>query len=392
MQRIVAAILLTAWTGFSCNAAASVPQSEIPSTTRVVHAGEKSTITVPSGTKVALTLTSPIWSKSAKVGDSIHSVTSFPVAVGNDMAIPPGTYVEGRIDGLTRPSWRSNHAEFQFHFTKLVFANGYTVELRDVLENFDSTGNRSVSVNAALAGTTAEMNHGVAVSVDIEAAIARVYIEVTSRNDILLDNGAPIEMLLQSPLSLDAGFVAAAVSRAKPLQISATKSSTKCLPTLGTPGTSDTVIPGSPGTPDTVIPGAPGMPDTVIPGIPATPPMVIPGTPGTPGTACPGPPIVASIPVGKDEHTKIITLTSPMQLGGVLLSPGKYQLRWSGLGPTAQIQFLQNKKPAAQVNARIVILSNKPPADESAPRRNADGTISLALLEFAGESFALIFD
>jgi hypothetical protein len=376
MQRIVAAILLTAWTGFSCNTAASVPQSEIPSTTRVVHASEKSTITVPSGTKVALTLTSPIWSKSAKVGDSIHSVTSFPVAVGNEMAIPPGTYVEGRIDGLARPRWLSNHAEFQVHFTKLVFANGYTVELPDVPESFGSGGNPS----------------DVAALVEIEAAIARVYVEVTARNDVLLDNGAPIEMLLQSPLSLDAGFVAAAVSRSKPLQISATKSSTKCLPTPGTPGTSDTVIPGSPGTPDTVIPGAPGMPDTVIPGIPATPPTVIPGTPGTPGTVCPGPPIVASIPVGKDEHTKIITLTSPMQLGGTLLSPGKYQLRWSGLGPTALIQFLQNKKPAAQANARIVILSNKPPADEAAPRRNADGTISLALLDFAGESFALIFD
>lgn len=134
------------------------------------------------------------------------------------------------------------------------------------------------------------------------------------------------------------------------------------------------------------------MPDTVIPGIPATPPTVIPGTPGTPGTVCPGPPIVASIPAGKDEHTKTITLTSPTQLGGTSLSAGKYQLRWSGLGPTAQIQIQQNKKPAAQVNARIVILSNKAPADEVAPRKNADGTMALGLLQFAGESFALIFD
>jgi hypothetical protein len=29
------------------------------------------------------------------------------VTVSNDMAIPPGTYAEGRIDALTRPSWLS---------------------------------------------------------------------------------------------------------------------------------------------------------------------------------------------------------------------------------------------------------------------------------------------
>src|SRR5256885_12621876 len=54
------------------------------------------------------------------------------------------------------------------------------------------------------------------------------------------------------------------------------------------------------------ISGGPGMPDTVIPGIPATSPTVIPGTSGTPGTVCPGPPIVTSLPVAKDVHTKEI--------------------------------------------------------------------------------------
>jgi hypothetical protein len=390
MRRIVAAILLTAWTGMAQEVAAQAPQSDLQNPPRDARINQKSTITVPSGTKVALALTSPIWARTAKVGDSVHAATAFPVAVGNEMAIPPGTYVEGKIDALTRPNWRSSHAEFQLHFTKLVFANGYTVELPDVVENATNAGNQAVTSNARAFQSAADTS--TSVSADIEAAIARVYIEVTSRNDILLDNGAPIEMLLQGPLSLEADSVAAAVSRSKPLQIGPSKSSTRCVPTPGTPGTSDTVIPGSPGTPDTVIPGGPGMPDIVVPGIPATPPTVIPGSPGFAGTICPGPPIVRSAPTGKDLHTKTIALTTPMQIGGVALAVGTYHIRWMGLGPAAQVEIVQNKKQVVLAPARVVILGKKPLADAAVLRTNADGSTSLGSLQFAGETFALFFD
>ena len=384
MRQILAAILLTACASLSQQAAAQAPQSDFQPPTQDASTHEKPAIIVPAGTKVALTLTSPIWARSANVGDTIHSATSFPVAIGNEMAIPPGTYVEGKIDALRPPGWFSNHAEFQLHFTKLVFANGYTVELAIVPEDLAS----SASAPHLTAGTSATRNS----TIYIAAAFARVYVEVTPRNDVLLDNGAPIEMLLQSPLSLDPDSVAAAVRRSKPLQFTATKSSTRCMPTPGTPGTPDTVIPGSSGTPATVIPGAPGMPDTVIPGIPATPPTVIPGTPGTPGTVCPGPPIVTSVPIAKDVHTKTITVSSAMQVGGAQLAAGKYQIRWTGLGPRAPVEIVLNKKQVIQTNARVVILGIRPSADEVVPRTNADGTTSLGSLQFAGETFALFFD
>lgn len=398
MRRIVAAILLTAWAGIAQEAAAQAPQPDAQLPPHDASTNQKSTITVPAGTKVALALTSPLWAKTAKVGDTVHAATAFPVTAGNNMAIPPGTYVEGRIDAMTRPSWLSAHAEFQLHFTRLIFASGYTVELPDVIENAGATGSQAAASNPQAFQPDRNANASSGAGADIEAAVARVYVQVTSRNDILLDEGAPIEMLLQSPLSLDAGSVVAAVSRSKPLQIGPSRSSTRCVPTPGTPGTPDTVIPGTPGTPgtpDTVIPGGPGMPDTVIPGIPATPgtpATVIPGTPGFAGTACPGPPIVTSAPSGKDLHTKTIALTSPMQVGGVPLAAGTYQVRWSGLGPTAQVEIVQNKKQLVQAPARIVLLGKASLANEAAPRTNADGTISLGSLQFAGETFALFFD
>src|SRR5690349_86881 len=92
-------------------------------------AAGKPTVTVPAGTKVAVALTSPVWSKTVKSGDNVYAVSVFPVAIDQNMAIPPGTYVAGSIDTVKRPTWTSNRAEFQMHFTKLIFGNGYTVDL-----------------------------------------------------------------------------------------------------------------------------------------------------------------------------------------------------------------------------------------------------------------------
>jgi len=137
------------------------------------------------------------------------------------------------------------------------------------------------------------------------------------------------------------------------------------------------------------------MPPTIIPGIPATPgtpSTVIPGTPGTPGTVCPGPPIVMSVPASKDVHTKTFDLASALQVGGVQFSPGKYQATWTGMGPTAQVEFFQNKKLVAHAQAKVLILTSKSATDVAIPHSTVEGTNSLSSLQFAGESFALFFD
>jgi hypothetical protein len=322
-----------------------------------------STLTLPVGTRVMLAMTRAVWSKTAKPGDAIYAATAFPVAGDNGMAIPPGTYAEGRIDTLAKPGWFSPRAALQLHFTKMIFANGYTVEFFGASE-----------------------------------AVATVQLQVSKASDVLLDNGTQFEMVLQSPLTLDAARVAGAVRSAKPLQVGPARSATLCRPTSGTPGTSDTVIPGtpgSPGTPDTVIPGVNGMPAIVIPGIPATqgtPPTIIPGTPGTPGTVCPGPPIVLPGAVVQDVYVESFQIAEMVKIAGKKLQPGSYQVSWTGMLPTEQVQILKNGKVAERVQARVVTLKEKSAADKTTTRTNPDGSLGVETLEFAGESFALAFD
>ena len=228
------------------------------------------TTTLPAGTRIPLAVTRPVWSSSVKPGDPIYAQTTFPATIDDRVAIPSGTYVEGQIDSLTKPTRKVNHATFAIHFTKIIFANGYTALLPSPNANPDSTDRATLDIQASPA------------------------------NDLLLDNGAQIEMTLGSPLMLDSAQVAAAIPVSKPLEPGAFKSATLCRPTPGypgSPGSPDTVIPGNPGTPSTTIAGVNGSPDITIPGTPATPATVIPGTPGTPdtpGTFCPAPPLVLS--------------------------------------------------------------------------------------------------
>jgi hypothetical protein len=380
------AILLTALTSAAQTAP---PQPDSQGRAQARSTTAKSRIVVPAGTTVSLALTNPILAKTAKAGDSVYAETAFPVAVNNQMAIPPGTYVQGQIDTLTRPGWLSPHAQFQIHFTKIIFANGYTVELPGPRKV--RTGQPPAPQASPAPGTP------LAPANDVIAAVANAYVQVSSASDVLLDNGSQIEMVLQVPLRLNAANVAAAVRQSNPAPLAQFKSATRCRPIPGTPGTPDTVIPGTPGmpgTPPTVIPGGPGMPDTVIPGTPGTPgtpATIMPGTPGTPYVPCPGPPVVTSNPKVQN-YKESFQIDAPVQVSGKQLSAGSYQVTWKGSGPLAQVDILQNGNLVVSVRARVVLLNRKSPADAPEKRTNSDGPVFLHSLRFAGQTFALYFD
>ncbi len=248
--------------------------------------------TLPAGTRIELAVTAPVWARAAKAGDALYTQVDFPVIAGKSTAVPAGTYVQGTILSIARPSRFKGRAQIQALFTTVIFANGYAV----LLPGFAAAASPARPVTDSLQTPRALS--------PFAPTVMELTVNVSSSNDLLLDNGTQFDITLASPLSLDAKQVAAAIPLSRAVDLGKFKSATLCRPTPGapgSPGTPDTVIPGSPGTPDTTIPGGPGMPDTVIPGTPSTPPTVIsgsPGTPGFPGRDCPGPPIViSSVPI-----------------------------------------------------------------------------------------------
>jgi hypothetical protein len=104
-------------------------QAQTPPQTTSSSEAATETVRVHAGTLVPLTLVSPIKSKSTKVGDAVRAVVAFPITVGAQVAIPAGTYVEGVVTSLTAQAKGTHQPEVQIHFTRLLYANGYTATL-----------------------------------------------------------------------------------------------------------------------------------------------------------------------------------------------------------------------------------------------------------------------
>jgi hypothetical protein len=275
---------------------------------------ENPRLTVPVGTRLARVLTHPVVSRSVHRGDEVYAQLTDPVAVGDEVVIPAGIFVQGKIDKLVR---EGNRGELQMQTASLLFPNGYAASVAGPLNIQTSEGyvlgdpskGRVIGSFVApvagmglgtLIGHAAAnpkptvvngftLDHGstlksTAIGSFVGLAAGGIFslVMITHTHQFAIDVGAPMEMVLQQPVALDKARVADAVRVAKdrpalPLQAVAPRPQPPPSTLTGTCYT-----PGTPGTPPIVIPGTPA-----IGGSPGTPNTTIPGTPSIPGTPYP---------------------------------------------------------------------------------------------------------
>ena len=236
--RIVACFLIAA-----VNAAQTptTPQAAVPPV-------ETGTIAVPQGSLVALNLISSIKSKSTRPGDPVRAVVAFPLAIGDRVAIPPGTFAEGIVDKVNAHPRRGDPPNVQIRFTRLLFTNGYSVPLvatntqamllapdpktqsgwqladsRDgapfLGEAFAAPGQTTpqlppLPANGPSPGTLAGIGIGTTLGI-LVLALTIGHHRAGSADYILFDTGWQFQMALQQPLTLDAAQVSAAVAMAR---------------------------------------------------------------------------------------------------------------------------------------------------------------------------------
>ena len=311
------------------------PQPQTPNSQPNAQSTPQSeSVTLPPGTRIALVLTHDIQSRAMRRGDDIYAQITFPVNFGNQVVIPPGTFVQGRVDKLQQ---RHGRAELHLQSMSLTLPNGYVAPVAGPITLQSDEGYAlkdpgqgrvlgMVALPAAGAGIGALIGHSVgqassqvtsnfppgciggppfcspittpvfgtkAKDAIIGAGIGSVIGAVASvtllfsSHHFFLDVGTPVEMVLQQPLSLNEPQAANAVrdSEQQPVEVQPIARRPEAShPPLNTNPDTDhgtCYTAGSPGTPDTVIPGAPGPdgipgPSTTIPGIPATPPTPYP--------------------------------------------------------------------------------------------------------------------
>lgn len=291
------------------------------------------TVTLTAGTKLPLVLTHPIQSRVLRRGDDVYAQVTAPVNSGNQVVIPPGTFVQGTLDRLDHKGGRG---ELRLQSMAITFPDGYvapipgpiTLETSEGYAIKDPGQRRAAGafvLPAAGAGLGAIIGHSVGTAPSttttnfppgcaggppfctttttpvfgtkgrdtiIGAGIGGAVGAFDSMallfgsHNFFIDVGAPVELTLQQPITLQQNEVAKAVKQSEEHPVAEQPAAPRPLP----PPPPDTPVdhgtcwtPGTPGTPPQTIPGPPNADGT--PG----PPTIIPGAPGVPPTPYPCP-------------------------------------------------------------------------------------------------------
>jgi len=194
-------------------------------------------LTIPAGTKVPVVLKHAISTRGSREGDAVYAETSFPVVANGRVLIPAGTYVQGRISHIQQAGRIKGRAEVLMHFTTLIYPSGYTVLLPGAVQNApgvdktkikdeegtiradSQTGEKvETAVKTAAGGTVigaaTEGAKGAAIGAGIGGAVGTALGLLTRGNDVKLDAGTTIEMVIQRDVPVDADHVPKTTSTA----------------------------------------------------------------------------------------------------------------------------------------------------------------------------------
>jgi hypothetical protein len=188
--------------------------------------------TVPAGTKVLLSLKSGVNTKTARPGDGVYLVSTFPVIVGSHVLIPSGVYVQGVVDKVERPGRIKGRAKLLMHFTTMIFPNGQVVGIPGAVDNLPGSGGPSVKgeegiieqpsnkgkdmgnvakggvigATGGVIGGAASGSPGTAAAIGGLAGVAGglVYTLLTRGDEVVIPEGTSLEMVMQRPLELQA--------------------------------------------------------------------------------------------------------------------------------------------------------------------------------------------
>jgi len=103
-------------------ASSVAPQTGEPSTAPAPSpAQDQAPLVVTAGARFVLILTHPVDSKFMKSGDQVYAVTTSPVSSEGEVAIPAGSFVEGRVEKLAR---RGTRAELVMQSVSIIMPDG----------------------------------------------------------------------------------------------------------------------------------------------------------------------------------------------------------------------------------------------------------------------------
>jgi type IV secretion system protein VirB10 len=189
--------------------AATVPAGAPAALARRADAAVPGDLTVIKGTHVLLKLISEISTKHAKDGDKVYLRTAVPVSANGRVVIPRDSDVAGTITHAKKAGKVQGKGELFIRFDLLTLPNGTTRDFHarppgeegKVEANGKSADAKTVMEGAGMGAMVGAVAHGLSGMGVGGAAGALVGVLVSRNQDIILHEGAQLEMVLDRDLT-----------------------------------------------------------------------------------------------------------------------------------------------------------------------------------------------
>jgi type IV secretion system protein VirB10 len=186
-----------------------------------VEGGPKPPNVVEKGTVIPVELLNTLSTRNIKEGDVVYARTIFPISVNNKIVIPVGTNVQGVIKQVDRPGRVKGKAALTLSFQTMILPGGIKLPIYGSLGSSDS-GHRegeatiqgestkgkdagAVAKGGAAGGILGGViggKKGAAVGAGASATASLAAVLLTRGQDLTLEKGTEIEIVLDEKLEI----------------------------------------------------------------------------------------------------------------------------------------------------------------------------------------------
>jgi hypothetical protein len=183
---------------------------------------------IPKGTHVLLRMVNSISTRTATEGNQVYLQTATPVAVNNQIVIPPGTYVQGSVSHTKRSGHVKGRAELGIRLETLTFAGGKMVKISPRLSEVDSgengqkvddtesqvkaAGTRAkdagqvailAGTGAAIGGLADESFKGAGIGAGVGTAVGLARVLLSRGNEVELRQGTTLDVVFDRDVVIE---------------------------------------------------------------------------------------------------------------------------------------------------------------------------------------------
>jgi hypothetical protein len=183
---------------------------------------------IPQGTHVLLRMENSINTRTAQEGDFVYLRTASPISVGDQIAVPTGSYVQGVVSQTKRSGRVKGRAQLGIRLETLTLNSGKVFKFSPHLTSVDAeengqkvTGKESTveagsgtgkdaeriaimaGSGAAIGGLADQSWKGAGIGTGAGAAVGLATVLLTRGREVELRHGATLDVVFDRPVALE---------------------------------------------------------------------------------------------------------------------------------------------------------------------------------------------